>query len=200
MSVYNINLSQLNLIRGFLAMYVLVGHCANATGVSLKPLPGAGHAVDVFMILSGFLMALYFHEREKIEPWEKPSTLLYFYTRRFFRIAPVYYLFLFVAILFLEQFNILMTIHSGQTESNWNPELTSFISNNILLTIIMHVTFLFGLVPSFVQDNILPDWSISLEMQFYAVFPFIMLLIRKIGYTIPVIIFSIIYLIAPMLF
>jgi peptidoglycan/LPS O-acetylase OafA/YrhL len=107
-------LSQLNLIRGFLAMYVLFGHCANATGASLKLLQGAGHAVDVFMLLSGFLMALNFHVREKIEPWGKASTLVSFYTRRFFRIAPVYYLFLFFAILFLNQFNILMGIYPGE--------------------------------------------------------------------------------------
>jgi peptidoglycan/LPS O-acetylase OafA/YrhL len=89
MSVGAKNLSQLNFVRGFLAIYVLVGHCANTTGVSLKPLPGAGHAVDVFMILSGLLMALNFHEREKNKPWEKASTFFCFYLRRFFRIAPV---------------------------------------------------------------------------------------------------------------
>lgn len=145
-------------------------------------------------------MALNFHEREKKEPWEKGTTFFVFYIRRFFRIAPVYHLFLFFAMLFLNQFFVLMTIHPGQTESSWSQELTYFISDNLFFTIIMHVTFLFGLVPAFVQDNILPDWSIGLEMQFYAVFPFIMLLIRKIGYTIPLIIFSIIYLSAPWLF
>jgi peptidoglycan/LPS O-acetylase OafA/YrhL len=93
-----------------------------------------------------------------------------------------------------------MTIYPGQTESSWNPQSTKFISDNLFLRIVMHVTFLFGLFPSFIQDNILPNWSIGLEMQFYAVFPFIVLLIRKIGYTIPIILFSIIYLTAPLLF
>ena len=41
-----------------MALYVLVCHCAKATGFNLKPLPGAGHAVDIFMMLSGLLIAL----------------------------------------------------------------------------------------------------------------------------------------------
>jgi peptidoglycan/LPS O-acetylase OafA/YrhL len=44
-----------------------------------------------------------------------------------------------------------------------------------------HATFLFGAIPSQSSNNILPDWSIGLEMQFYLVFPFLMIALRKIG-------------------
>ncbi len=192
--------SQLNFIRGSMALYVLVCHCAKATGFNLKPLPGAGHAVDIFMMLSGLLIALNFHEREKYEPWNKAKTFYKFYIRRFFRIAPLYYFFLFFAFLFLDSFFAISNIRPGQNITSWTPELTKSISSNLEIRILLHVTFLFGLFPSFIQDSILPDWSIGLEMQFYFIFPFLMLIIKKIGYFIPLFLFTILYLIAPFLF
>jgi peptidoglycan/LPS O-acetylase OafA/YrhL len=183
-----------------MALYVLVCHCAKATGFNLKPLPGAGHAVDIFMMLSGLLIALNFHEREKYEPWNKAKTFYKFYIRRFFRIAPLYYFFLFFAFLFLDSFFAISNIRPGQNITSWTPELTKSISSNLEIRILLHVTFLFGLFPSFIQDSILPDWSIGLEMQFYFIFPFLMLIIKKIGYFIPLFLFTILYLIAPFLF
>lgn len=192
--------SQLNFIRGLMALYVLVCHCAKATGFILKPLPSAGHAVDIFMILSGLLIALNFHEREKYEPWNKAKTFFIFYIRRFFRIAPLYYLFLFFAFLFLDYFFAISNIQPGQNITSWTSESTKYISSNLEIRLLLHVTFLFGLFPSFIQDSILPDWSIGLEMQFYVLFPFLMLIIRNIGYFLPIFLFTILYLIAPFLF
>jgi peptidoglycan/LPS O-acetylase OafA/YrhL len=45
----------------------------------------------------------------------------------------------------------------------------------------LHVTYLFGLLPATASNNILPDWSLSLEAQFYVAFPFLMLFIRRFG-------------------
>jgi peptidoglycan/LPS O-acetylase OafA/YrhL len=50
------------------------------------------------------------------------------------------------------------------------------------LNILSHITFLFGLSPELERSTWLPDWSISLEMQFYALFPFIMLAARRFGW------------------
>lgn len=183
-----------------MAFYVLVCHCAKATGFNLKPLPGAGHAVDIFMMLSGLLIALNFHEREKYEPWDKSKTVYIFYIRRFFRIAPLYYFFLFFAFLFLDSFFAISNIQPGQNVTSWTAESTKYISTNLEIRILLHVTFLFGLFPSFIQDSILPDWSIALEMQFYFLFPFLMLIFKKIGYFIPIFLFTILYLTAPFLF
>jgi peptidoglycan/LPS O-acetylase OafA/YrhL len=47
--------------------------------------------------------------------------------------------------------------------------------------IFMHVSYLFGLVPSYAFRTALPDWSIGLEMQFYLAFPFIMLALHRFG-------------------
>jgi peptidoglycan/LPS O-acetylase OafA/YrhL len=62
------------------------------------------------------------------------------------------------------------------------------------------VTFTFGLFPPFASNNALPDWSIGLEMQFYAVFPFLMLTFRRVGYLVPLVLATIVYTNAPALF
>lgn len=59
----------------------------------------AGLAVDLSMMLSGFLMAHHFLLRRQREPWTDPDTWTTFWIRRLFRIAPVYYLLLVVALL-----------------------------------------------------------------------------------------------------
>jgi peptidoglycan/LPS O-acetylase OafA/YrhL len=45
-----------------------------------------------------------------------------------------------------------------------------------------HISFIFGLLPQYAFRTPLPDWSIGLEMQFYAVLPFLMLLIGRLGW------------------
>ena len=196
MSVKNQELAQLNFFRGFAALYVLVGHAAHIIDLPLS-IPGPGHAVDFFMLMSGFLMALNFHQRKAQEPWNLPSTMLRFYVRRFFRIAPVYYFFFIVVALFMNSLNSILTVRFDHPVPIENTDLST---QHYIWTIFLHLTFLFGLVPAFVQDNILPDWSIGLEMQFYAVFPFLMLVMKKIGRIIPVVLCTGLYLSSSYLF
>lgn len=197
MHIKNQELAQLNFYRGFAALYVLVGHCAHIVGKSLLPLPGPGHAVDFFMLMSGFLMSLNFHERKINEPWNKKSTFIKFYARRFFRIAPLYYFMYIIVALFLARLNTISMIRFDQPVPTTDVVVST---EHYISTVFVHLTFLFGLFPAFAQDNILPDWSISLEMQFYAVFPFLMLLMRKIGRIIPVVAFTAIYIVSEHLF
>lgn len=50
-----------------------------------------------------------------------------------------------------------------------------------LTNILLHISFLFGLYPSWSFSTFLPDWSLSLEMQFYFVFPILILIMLKKG-------------------
>jgi peptidoglycan/LPS O-acetylase OafA/YrhL len=56
-------------------------------------------AVDIFILLSGFLMLHQATAREIHEPFDRPQTWLIFWLRRFFRLAPLYYTMLVVAVL-----------------------------------------------------------------------------------------------------
>ena len=47
---------------------------------------------------------------------------------------------------------------------------------------LMHLSFLFGLHPDYAYRTALPDWSVGLEMQFYAAFPFLMLALARMGW------------------
>lgn len=185
-------------LRGLMAFWVLAGHTAYAAGASnqLPIINNPTIAVDVFMFISGFLMAYYFRIREEKEPWHSTSTWRNFYIRRFFRIAPIYYLLLTTAFIFQSNFRDYITATSVFPQPWIDPISHKIwvdpISHKTWIDILMpklswiniglHYTFLFGLIPKYAIGNVMPDWSIALEMQFYLVLPFIMLLNRRIGY------------------
>lgn len=191
--------SLLDAMRGGLAFWVLVGHTSIFAGASIYPFPPAAVAVDLFMLLSGFLMAFIYWERKETEPWEQLRTWKKFYVRRFFRIAPVYYLLLIVAFLSAGYLAQLGAENVAAHPRPWGDvtEIDPAHTTVDIWNILTHVTFVFGLLPPFSSNNALPDWSIGLEMQFYAVFPLLMLLFRKVGYLIPALISTAIYLHAP---
>jgi peptidoglycan/LPS O-acetylase OafA/YrhL len=183
----------LNGLRALAAFSVLTAHCmiwSGWPGFGLPHVPesGAGEpgaaakmAVDLFMILSGFLMVLNVHQRSATEPMSKLNSWFIFYIRRFFRIAPTYYVSIIVAVLLagpiIEGLDTLSHRIPWMDKINYNANGIKYTIENILL----HVTFVFGLFPVWVDAVTLPDWSLSLEMQFYLVFPALMLLSNRFG-------------------
>lgn len=174
-------------VRGFSALWVLLSHGLAYVGYKSVPLISKGDlAVDVFMIMSGFLMCFHYYKRADREPWESAHTWRTFYLRRFFRIAPLYYLLLIVAFAFNDFFaqhrEFLDTVYPLQSFERKYGSAENFFSYKYmgatLTNVFTHVTFLFGLLPKYSTATPLPDWSIGLEMQFYAFFPFIMLLLK----------------------
>jgi peptidoglycan/LPS O-acetylase OafA/YrhL len=117
--------------------------------------------------------------REIHEPLDRPQTWLMFLAEKVLptRLAPLYYTMLVIAVL-CEQYQ------NGFDGSfhyiTWESVRTA--NDQLGLHIISHITFLFGLSPEFARSTWLPDWSISLEMQFYVLFPFLALLGRSIGW------------------
>ena len=170
------HLSVLDGLRGAMCLWVLVGHACSSTAMMYIPILRSPHyAVDGFMMLSGFLMTYHYMLRSEKEPWAQKSTWIAFYIRRYFRIAPLYYLLLIPAFLFSETFARWRT--TWPAASHRMAEILPFGLHNL----IYHLTFLFGILPKYHASLILPDWSLSLEMQFYLSFPFLMLLAARYG-------------------
>ena len=173
-------------IRGGLSLWVFWGHLASAVGFSIPVLRSPGLAVDLFMVMSGFLMCWHWNSELNMGSasqnqafWRQTRR---FYIRRFFRIAPVYYLlltlaFVFQNVLFAQQRDVLTAMA---------PDMLAIFhhnadSNLTFLNFVSHYSFIFGLFPEYSSSNMLPDWSISLEMQFYLLFPVIMLVLPRLG-------------------
>ena len=168
-------------LRGALAIWVFVFHAAAFSGFWTWLIPPGAFAVDGFMFLSGFLMTRNFIVREKAEPLANRSTIIRFFIRRVFRIAPLYYLLLTVAYLCAPQYNKFSEVNAAFPPP-WVDAVTSNPSHSEItgINVLAHVSFLFGLFPQYASNAMLPDWSLSLEMQFYVAIPFIMLLARRI--------------------
>ena len=126
--------------------------------------------VDIFFVISGFLMATIYENTNFKE----------YFTRRFNRLIPPYYLTIFITIiisfLILEYREFKETIYQ-----TWYA--LSFISN---IGYWLDNTY-------FNKDNFKPllhMWSLAIEFQFYFIVPFIAFLIRKNKYFILIIFFT----------
>ncbi len=165
-------------LRGLAALWVLMGHCVILAGWSLAIIDKPDLGVDLFMMLSGFFMVFHYQERAKQEPWSEPRTWLKFWTRRYFRISPLYYL----ALVFALGLGPMILVWRNLIDdfSHLVPYPASIYIDHSFANIALHLTFLFGLLPAYSVHTPLPDWNLGLEMQFYAVFPALMLLTEEI--------------------
>jgi peptidoglycan/LPS O-acetylase OafA/YrhL len=176
--------SFINLFRAIAAFWVLAAHCMIWGGWYGIPLPSAKIAVDLFMMISGYLMVASTSSRAKSEPLEEHKNWIHFWLRRFFRLAPVYYFSLLLAIVtneyFLDGYKLLQELNPTIWVDGgvYDPMRIEYTLENIIL----HLTFLFGLHPQWSFSTFLPDWSLSLEMQFYFIFPILILLMKKKGF------------------
>ncbi|MDX8527936.1 acyltransferase [Mesorhizobium sp. MSK_1335] len=167
-------------LRAAAALWVVVGHCLILTGWHIPVLGDPALGVDLFIMLSGFLMVFHYQLRRDREPWHSPATWLRFWTRRYFRIAPLFYVMLFLALaLGPLLYEARMSIDSFLQRV---PQASDRFLDDSLKNVLAHLSFLFGLSPNYAYRTPLPDWSLGLEMQFYAVFPALMLLVSRFGW------------------
>lgn len=131
-------------------------------------LPGGFVGVDVFLVISGFLITTILLHKKEQTGYSLTATLLYFYASRFKRIAPAYFVMLVLvalvaAVFFLPQdFN---TFKKSLDKSVW------FNSNNYFAG--------FGdyFAPANNEQPLLHTWSLAVEIQFYLLAPFMVLLL-----------------------
>jgi peptidoglycan/LPS O-acetylase OafA/YrhL len=152
---------QLDTLRAIAAVGVINLHWLNGVYPSLFGLSqnfdwGYGkYGVQLFFVLSGFLITeilmKQFAERSQ---WSK--VLKTFFIRRILRLVPIYYLFLILLLLLKDQFVIDNLIWFITYTANYQFYLSG------------------GLVD--VWSNHL--WTLSIEEQFYIIFPFILLIFK----------------------
>lgn len=150
----------LDALRGLAIIMVVAQHCLGAFKPALPILEDlAGHGslgVQLFFIVSGFTMMLTFGEDFN------RRTILAFYIKRFFRIAPFFWL--------VATFNI---VTNSGTTGYWSP-------NGIQIFELLSVlTFLQWLWPTSINSIVPGGWSIAIEMLFYLLFPLIALSFKK---------------------
>ena len=180
-------LPELDGLRALLAWWVVFYHAhgvtfSNAFLIERGPFAFLSHgslAVDVFMILSGFVIWLLL-DRER-------ESYGVFVLRRFLRLFPIYAVCLAVMIPLQPLFIANLRAHAATIE----PELFErmlFAAEQPLrdlgAQLAWHVPMLHGMVPETWLHNaagafLTPAWSISLEWQFYLIAPLAFALTRR---------------------
>lgn len=147
----------LNFIRFLLAIGVLLFHYGTAyfpfSEPALKTLINhSSFRVSFFFFISGFVMTLVYQQKEGV------LSPLYFYKKRLTRILPVYWLAFFITLL-------LVLVVKGAGPKG--------------LVILLHALGLQTWNPGYVLDLNFTTWSVSIELFFYALFPFLFRFMRQ---------------------
>ena len=141
--------------------------------------PGGFVGVDVFLVISGYLITSILLDKKAQPDFQLGSTLRYFYGSRIRRIAPAYFAMLvlvslLVAVLFLPE--DLATYKKSFNQAAW------FNSN--------HYFEGFGnyFAPANHEQPLLHTWSLAVEIQFYLMAPFLVLLLpsRALKWLLPI--------------
>lgn len=136
------------------------------------PLPGGFTGVDAFFVISGFVITqLLLRDEQSSTPLRE--LLKRFYSRRVKRLAPA-----------LGLMVVAVTLASLVLESSWGEQARTARSAIASIAIFANLHLAFSATGYFALDSktnpLLHVWSLSLEEQFYLVFPIlILLLLRK---------------------
>lgn len=161
--------------------YTLIGGTKyfSLPGFLLETFNKPVNAVNGFMIITGFLMTYNYIERRVAEPFKSGKTHTKFWLRRFFRLYPVYLIAVVVAFIFyvpLAKLNAENLVYfTGSNLSQWGTVRS--IAQPTVPDLVSHIFLIHGLIPQYYDSILGVTWSLSLEAQFYALFPFIFLIL-----------------------
>lgn len=111
--------------------------------------------VQLFFLISAFTLFLSLNNRNS-----EGNSIKKFYLRRFFRIAPMYYLGI--------AYYVFQNYHASN--SGFTPE-----------QIVSNFTFTHGFLPNSINSVVPGGWSIAVEMIFYSILPILFLKIRNLN-------------------
>jgi peptidoglycan/LPS O-acetylase OafA/YrhL len=171
-------LDYIDALRGLAILGVIMIH-TNYYGKSDLPntiqriVEEGGRGVQLFYLASAFTLFLSFRNRISKEI----SPIRNFFLRRFFRIAPMYY----IGIAYY-------LFQDGFGPRRWLGDQSHITGMNIL----SNCTFFHGFNPYWINSIVPGGWSIGVEMTFYAVLPFLFSKIKSLNHAFHFFIFSLI--------
>ncbi|MCK9463681.1 MAG: acyltransferase [Proteobacteria bacterium] len=161
------HLKALDGVRGLAILLVLSDHLALATLDNpswIGKLLQSGYlGVDLFFVLSGFLITL-----GLLKTREQPGYFRSFYLRRAARIMPLYYAVMILAVLFLIFVEPGRPPLDGYDNLAWPLTFTTNVAIALKMDWLLHSRY-------FVVDHF---WTLAVEMQFYLVWPVLILWVR----------------------
>jgi peptidoglycan/LPS O-acetylase OafA/YrhL len=178
------HLFELEVVRGLMSWWVVVGHVLAFAGFAENNVPTVigvvmhgAYAVNVFMMLSGFVIAKLLAD--------KNESYQVFITRRFLRIYPVFLAALAVAILARPLY--IPILLASRAPLPWHYDRIWDAENNHFWPhILAHLSMLYGLIPESTLRYsgialLGPAWSMTIEFQYYLVAPLLVLIGRRFG-------------------
>lgn len=168
-------LPHLDVLRGIAATWIVLFHMVYLTTPNMMPpdlldkfVKSGGMGVTLFFVISAFSLCLSSDRHHNESHW-------YFYLRRFFRIAPLFYLII-VVTLFRDKY-FFGLIHD-------------------YAEIIASLLFVFNFVHTWQVGIVWASWAIGVEIVFYLIFPYIWSgcsnISKTLYKTIPILILSIV--------
>ncbi len=166
-------LPNLNILRFFLAMVVMLGHIgATSKNLGLPYLPDGpirlktNLAVFFFFTLSGFLIIRLLY----LESLKGKLHLMNFYKRRMLRILPLYYIILFAGVSIYFVLLPMMGIQTG-----FKNDLGELLKYFLLFLPNVYIS----VHPQDVGGILFILWSIGIELQFYLFIPLVIMAFPK---------------------
>ena len=158
-------LKYIDVLRGLAVLGVLIVHCGQFGNNSYFPtrflslVENGAMGVQLFYIASAFTLFLSMDRRYSTEK----SPIKNFFIRRFFRIAPMYY----IGICYY-------LLQDGFGGRYWLGDATNITIGNIL----SNIFFLHGFNPYWINSLVPGGWSIAIEILFYCFLPLLFLKIK----------------------
>lgn len=154
----------IDIVRGIAILAVVFVHSGSILH-HLPPFLDAAYAygnlgVQLFFVASALTLCMSMTNRQEAD-WTN------FFIRRFFRIAPIFY----CGIIFYFFWHLLINYHETGA--------IALSEGDTLSALFLNVFFLHGLSPAHFNYLVPGAWSIGAEFAFYALFPFIFVVVRR---------------------
>lgn len=164
------NYKYVDALRGIAILMVMAVHVSQSNSLDISDLTKSvlkygSKGVQLFFMVSAFTLFMSLNARYEKE--KRP--FLNYAIRRFFRIAPMYY----IALIF---YTTVLVIYSPTRDG-----------------IVLNALFLHGWSIKWFNNIVPGGWSIGVEMMFYIVLPFVFLKIKNIDHAIKFLILSMVF-------